>query len=191
MTSDGLISPATVANQFGSVAPGWPGQAPGSNLEYANFNALLLGGPTAATANQLIAVWLLDEPGGSLLPPTPAPTGHAGKLPPSPTRPLDANASAGIKRMPASFGLRVRTELKIPSVTASPGYLDLYMWEGDYSGYAQAALAGAAVGTTGVFVQPVVFGINPEIPGISIPDVLLHRFCPATPTATARSTSTT
>ena len=66
------------------------------------------------------------------------------------------------------------SELKIPGTTASPVYIDLYLWEGDYSSYAQAALAGAAVGTTGVFAQAVVFGINPAVPWLSMPDVLLQ-----------------
>ena len=56
---------------------------------------------------------------------------------------------------------------------SSPGYLNLYLWEGDYSTYAQAAAAGAAVGTTGVFAQAVVFGITPG-PWLSMPDVLLQ-----------------
>ena len=66
VTSNGLIFTATVANQFGTLNPGYEDEPPGSQLEYVNFNALLLGGPTAATANQLMAVFLTAGSGGSL-----------------------------------------------------------------------------------------------------------------------------
>jgi hypothetical protein len=181
VTSNGLIFTTTVANQYGN--PVWGGPA-GSELEYADFNAVVLGGPTAATANELMAVWLtgpFDGAGGY----DGSVSGYASAYgytlascnEPYPTiqNPFygnQINPDAGVIADPAG------TELKIPGVTSSPGYVDLYLWEGDYNSFGQAAAAGAAVGTTGAFVQTVTFEIDPEIPYMSIPDVLLEPTLP-------------
>lgn len=166
VTSHGLVFTTTVANQYGSF-----GGPAGSQLEYANFDLVVLGGPTAGTATQLIGVWLTSGAGGSLSAYAAA-NGYtlASGEPYSTVQ--DANAYVGINPDAGLLMDPSGSSLTIPGVSSSPGYLDLFLWEGNYSSYGDAVMADAPTATTGVFAQATASGGNPP-PSLSMPDVLL------------------
>lgn len=164
VTSGGLIFTSTTENQYGNN-----GGPVGSQLEYANFNLVILAGPSAGTCSQLIGVFLMSGSGGTL-------TSYAstyGYTLTTQSEPYTVtqdstggiNADAGLVEDP-NLG-----QFEIPGTLTSPGYLDLFIWEGTGSDYASAAVRG----TSGVFAQPFTTGATPGLNVDSgMPDIILN-----------------
>lgn len=166
-----MIFTTTAANQYGNY-----GGPAGSQLEYVDFNLVVLGGPTASSVNQLLGVWLLSGYGQSLSAYAAANgyTVASGEPYTTVQNAYGINLDVGLVWDPNL------AELEIPGVTTSPGYLNFFMWEGTASSYAEAFDAGDARGTTGVFAQACTMGILPPSTITDMPDVLLDVPEPAT-----------
>jgi hypothetical protein len=166
-TTGGLIFTTTTANQYGNN-----GGPAGNQQEYADFNVLVLGGPTAGTCNQLIAVWLTSGYGGTVADYCSAHgyTQASGEGYTTVQNAGGINFDAGLVVDPLTHSL------KIPGVTGTgyaTGYLDFFIWEGNSTTYSAAQMAANAIGTTGVFAQTVAIGLYIPQKTDMMPDVLL------------------
>jgi hypothetical protein len=170
VTSGGLVFTTTTANQPGAVDPtDFPGSS--SQLECVDFNLVVLGGPTASSANQLMGVWLLSGYGQSLS----AYAAANGYTLTTQTEPYTTVQNAyGICEDAGVFQDPGCLQFGIPGVTTSPGYLDFFMWEGTASSYDAAIGDGDARGTTGVFAQACTTGTVVGLFTTDLPDVLLE-----------------